>query len=650
MNWRRGAGLHLAVLAGYVATALVFSWPLALHLSTALTGPPDGDTGVYVWNQWVFQHEILVHQRLPYFTDSIFSLTQEANLSLHNYTAFQNLFALPLSGVLGVVATFNVVFLCMSVLTAYATFLLARHVTGRSAEAWLAGLLFAWSPLLVTRGMGHFSLVAAAPLAIFLLVLMKADGHERFRDAALLGAIVAWAATADVYYGVYCLLIGAVFLVARVFAIHSSPQSGRARAVRWALDVLLLCVAGLVSAIGLTGGFTSNIFGLSISARSLYTPVLILTVLALMRVAWHVRASPRPGAGHEAWRLAFLTGAAGIVTTALLSPVLYAVGKRITGNLVVPGTPWRSSPAGVDVLALIIPNPNHPLTPNWIADWLTSFQGGFLEGVVSVPLVVITVLIVAWRTGWRPSRWWAALAIAFGALALGPFVHVAGVNTYIPGPWALLRYVPVLGLARTPSRFSIVMMLAVAVLFAAALEWFGRRYPKHRRLVLAIVALLLVTELLPAPVTLHSAAVPRFYRQIAAAPESVRVLELPTGIRDGTLSVGNFSARSQFFQTAHGKPLIGGYLSRVAHERITEARRIGMVDAMIVLSEGGTIPPEREAELIASGPTFVRDAKLGFVVVDRGRASRPLIAFAQRALRLRLVEADGLFDLYQPSP
>ena len=435
-----------------------------------------------------------------------------------------------------------------------------------------------------------------------------------------------------------------------MFTIHASPQSGRAQAVRWAVDVLLLCVAGLVGAIALTGGFSSTIFGLSISARSLYTPVLVLTVLALMRVAWHVRASPRPGARHEAWRLAFLTIAAGVVTTALLSPVLYAVGKRITGDLVVPGTPWRSSPAGVDVLALIIPNPNHPLTPDSIADWLKSFEGGFLEGVVSIPLVVIAVLIAAWRTGWRPSRWWAALAIAFGALALGPFVHFAGVNTYIPGPWAVLRYVPLLGMARTPSRFSVVMMLAVAVLFAAALEWFGRRYPKHRRLVLTTVAVLLVTELLPAPVMLHSAAVPKFYGQVAAAPESVRVLELPTGVRDGTLSVGNFSARSQFFQTAHGKPLIGGYLSRVANERITQLRRIDMLDAMIVLSEGGTIPLEREAALIATGPMFVRDAKLGFVIIDRGRASRPLIDFAKRALRLRLIEADGMFDLYKPAP
>jgi hypothetical protein len=650
MNWRRGPGLHLAVLVGYVATALVFSWPLVLHLSTDLTGPPDGDTGVYVWNQWVFQHEILVHRRLPYFTDSIFSMTQEANLSLHNYTPFQNLIALPLSGLLGVVATFNVVFLLMSVLTAYATFLLARHVTGRSMESWLAGLLFAWSPLLVTRGMGHFSLVAAAPLAVFLLVLMKADGHERFRDAAVLGAVVAWAATTDAYYGVYCLLIGAIFLVARVFAIHASPQSGRARAVRWAIDVLLLCVAGLVGAIAITGGWTSTIFGHAISARSLYTPMLILTSLALFRVAWHIRASPKPGARNDAWRLACLTMAAGLVATVLLSPILYAVGKRVdASNFASPGVMWRSSPPGVDLLALVMPNPNHPLAPDWIAAWVGSFEGEYLESVVSVPLVALVVLVIAWLLGWRASRWWTSMAVAFGALALGPFIHVDGANTFIPGPWALLRYVPMLGLARTPARFSVVMMLAVAVLFAAALEWIGRTYPGRRRLVLTACALLLLAELLPAPMTLYSAAIPPLYQRVAAAGDNVRVLELPTGVRDGTSSVGNFSARSQFFQTMHGKPLIGGYLSRVDEASISSVRRIDMLDALIVLSEGGTIPVQREAALIETGPSFVRAANLGFVIVDRMRAPQQLVDFAIRSLRLQRIEVDGALELYEPA-
>jgi hypothetical protein len=326
--------------------------------------------------------------------------------------------------------------------------------------------------------------------------------------------------------------------------------------------------------------------------------MLVLTTLALLRAAWRLRASLKPAARVDAWNLARLTAATGVVATALLSPVLYAVGVRIAaGNFSTPQVFWRSSPGGVDLLALVIPNPNHPLAPAWSTDWLTSLPGGYIESVVSVPIVVGLTMLVAWRRGWRGSSWWTALAVAFGALALGPFVHVAGWNTYIPGPWALLRYVPVVGLARTPARFSVVMMLAVAVLFATALEWIGRSQTGRRRFVLAAVAVLLLLELLPAPLTLYSAAVPPFYQQVAAAMGDVRVLELPTGVRDGTSSVGNFSARSQFYQTAHGKPLIGGYLSRVSGDRVSELRRIDMVDGLIVLSDGGTLPASREALL-----------------------------------------------------
>src|SRR5690349_11924003 len=120
-----------AAACGYVVLALVFSWPLPLHMATHLTGPPDGDTGVYVWNQWVFRHEIVDQHHLPLFTREIFSLSRPANLSLHNYTIFQDLIALPLLQVFNVITTFNIVYLLMVVLSGYAMFRLAWHVTGR---------------------------------------------------------------------------------------------------------------------------------------------------------------------------------------------------------------------------------------------------------------------------------------------------------------------------------------------------------------------------------------------------------------------------------------------------------------------------------------------------------------------------------------
>ncbi len=644
---RRG---HLLAIIGYAAVAVGFSWPLPLHLGTHLTGGPGGDTGVYVWNQWVFQHELLEHGNLPYFTDQIFSLTSRANLSLHNYTIFQDAVALPLMRVLGVVATFNVVYLLMSVLTAYSTFLLARHVTGHAAESWLAGLLFAWSPLLVTRGGGHFSLVAAAPLAVFLLVLLRADGHERPRDAVALGATMWWAAATDVYYAVYCLLIGTIFLVARVASIERSPNAGRARAVRWGLDVLVLCVAAVVAAIMASQGTELTVAGRAMSVRSLYTPVLLLTVLVVLRIGWEFRASFAVASTFDAWRFARFASAAALVAAVLLSPVLYAVGIRIAdGRFETPRIYWRSSPPGVDLLAFLLPNPNHPLAPDAIAAWLAQRPNAYLENVASVPLLAVAILALAWRTGWRPSRWWPAFTIVFGLLALGPFVQVAGINTYVPGPWALLRYVPLVGLAHTPARFSVVMMLGLAVLFALALTWIGRKHPRVRRGLLSVITALLVFELLPAPVPLHSAAIPRIYRHVAEAPAGTRVLELPFGVRDGTSSAGNFTARSQFFQTFHGKQLIGGYLSRVSHVRVAEMRRDLMLDALMRLSEGEAVSPERDARLVKAAPEFIKRANVAFVVIDRERTPAALREFALRALRLQHVETDGELELYRPS-
>ena len=642
------ARVHLYAVAGYLAIAVCFAWPLPLYLSTHLTGTPGSDAGVYVWNQWVFQHELLDHRTQPYVTDKIFSLTRKADLSLHNYTTFQNLLALPLVRVLGVIATFNVVYLFTTILTAYMAFLLARRVTGASAESWIAGLVFGWSPLLVTRGMGHFSVACAAPLAAFLLVLLRTAERERVRDALLLGLTVWWAASTDVYFAIYCLLLGAMFLLARTVRLERRVVAPQARR---ALDLMALMVAGLVLAMVVSGGWQLTFLGRVIRMRSLYTPMLLLTLMVAIRLAWSCRThlAARPDAPH-AWRVARLTAVTGLLAAVLLSPVLYGAGMRIAeGRFDRQPVFWRSSPAGVDVAALLLPNPNHPLAPDAIRDWLTPRPDAYVENVASIPLVLAGVLLVAWWRGWRVPRLWAWFAAAFGLLALGPFIHVAGVNTYVPGPWALLRYVPVVGLARTPTRFMTVVMVALAVLFAAALVWLTRRHPARRPAILVTVTAVALLELLPAPRTLFSAEPPRIYRHIAAAPAETRVLELPFGVRDGTSSVGNFTARSQLYQTYHQKPLMGGYLSRVSRRRIDEVRRFDMLDALIDLSEGKTLRPRREARLVAEGPSFAARAQLGFVVIDRARSPAALRDFALRALRLVHVETDGGFELYRPA-
>ena len=643
---------HARAILLYALVAVAFAWPLPAHLSTHLTGPLDSDTAVYVWNQWVFQHELVENRSLPYFTSTIFSLTPKANLSLHNYTTFANLLALPLMPWLGVVATFNVVFLVLTVLTAYAMFLLARDLTQHAeAEAWLAGLLFAWCPVLVTRGGGHFSLIAAAPLPIFVMLLLRTPAAWSLRDGMRLGLVMAWAASSDAYYGVFCLVLAAVVLTTSLFRVRRAEPTTRRAAIKRSLDVLIVLMIGLTAAILISRGWRLTFIGRAVSFRSLYTPILILTLLGLARVAIHYRPAPVKLDTGGMMRFVRVGAVTALVCAAVLSPVLYAVGRRLAEGRWY-GTSqmfWRSSPPGVDFVALVLPNPNHPLAPDSLRAWLTALPNGYLENVASIPLVALAVIALAWRKGWRPPRIWIIIAIAFTLLSLGPFIRIAAMNTHVPGPWALLRYIPVINLTRSPGRFTVILMLAVAALFALALRWATTEHAARRRAILALTAALLAIELLPTPRPIYAATVPPFYARIAADPRpDVRVLELPFGIRDGTRSVGNFTGRSQFFQTFHRKPLIGGYLSRVSRRRVDEIRQFPVLDALIALSEGRTLPPERLEAIEKRARAFVTRAKVGYVVIDGNRASPELVRVATRVLRLELLDQHGHLALYRP--
>lgn len=646
---RRAWRPHLAAVLGYVCVAVLFSWPLVPHITTHLTGDPGGDTGVYVWNQWVFQHEIRFERQNPLTTEQILSLSgRPVDLTQHNYTLFSNLLALPLAETFGTVATFNLVYLATVVITAWVTFVLARRVTGGAAvEAWLAGLAFAWAPLLIARSTGHFSLVAAAPLAAFLWSLHRLERSEWLGDSILAGISVAWAASCDAYYAVYCVLIAMIYIGSRLLRLEWRPGSTKAPGV-WLLDFSILLAAGLVVGLLAGRGGRFELFGVPVSVRGLYAPVMFLTALVGIRLVWYLSPRVMPH-GWPGWRAVGLLVAAGVAGAVALSPTLYGAALRvIEGSWVSPPTLWRSSPRGVDLLALVAPNPSHP-----VVRWLNGSQQEtaptvFVEFTAAIGLVVMSVIVfAAWRAGLRARGWVWTMGI-FAALSLGPFVHVGGVNTFVPGPWALLRYVPIVNLTRMPGRFAIVAALCASVLFAMALTAIGRRWPHRRRQMLAVVALLLAFELWPSPRPLYSADIPAVYDIIRADKRRVRVLELPFGIRDGVSSEGDFSARYQFNQTAHGKRLIGGYLSRVPPRRFREMRASPLLAGLLALSEGRRLPAGDLDALAADGAAWIERADVGWVVMHRSRVPPALSTFAMRAFDLELVAADGDAVLYRP--
>jgi hypothetical protein len=266
-------------------------------------------------------------------------------------------------------------------------------------------------------------------------------------------------------------------------------------------------------------------------------------------------------------------------------------------------------------------------------------------------LVSLAVIAFAmWRARYRPWVGWLVIAIGFALLALGPFIYVAGYNTHIPGPWALLRYVPGFGLARMPTRFAIVASMGVAVMMAGALAAIGSTWPHRRRQFVALAAALVIFELWPAPRTLYSADISPVYERIAQDTREVRVLVLPSGVRDGTWETGNFRPRALFNQTRHGKPLIGGYLSRVSPKRVERMRRdYPTLDALIKLSEKHPLDPQVALTLQARGDRIIEQANLGYVVIDSRFVPPERARLVIDAFRLREIERDNYLTLYVPA-
>jgi hypothetical protein len=644
-----GRVVHVWALGLYAVVAFGFNWPLPLYLNEKLPGAISGDTGVYVWNLWLFHHELVVHRRFPLFTQHVLSLSPPVDLSLHNYTLFPDLLALPLIPAIGVTATFNVLYLALTVLTAWTMFLLARSVVRRDAEAWLAGLLFAFSPVLVARSTEHFSLASAVPLPLFLLALRRAERAGGWRWGAACGAIAGWASLFDVYYGIFCLVLAAAYVAARHLRLRGGEIHPRTT-VTTVIDGLIACTLIVIAVIIVTGGTELRVLNQIVKLRSLYNPVFVLTCLVLLRayVTYRPRVAVIPVPPRAAARF-FVSAAAACVL--VLAPVLVALSYSLADGATLHGPNyWRSTPAGVDLLALFTPNPNHPLFGAPWRHWLASRPNRFEENVAALTFVAIAVLAVAvWRYRFRPPRVWVALTVCLGALAVGPFVHVGGVNTFVPGPWALLRYAPVLTATRMPARYAIPMMMIFSLLFALALRRITSEHRDRRRMVIAVVAAVLVFELSPYPRTLHSARIPEVFRIIADDPRDVRVLGLPFGFRDGERSQGNFNTAWQFYQTFHQKRLIGGYLSRISQREVGRQRQSVTVRHLLHLSEGGHLSEAELEDLKRRAPGFVDRARLGYVFVDVARTSPALRQIAIDAYKLvKLGESDG-FELFAPT-
>jgi hypothetical protein len=569
------------------------------------------------------------------------------DLTLHTHAALPSLVSAAIAGI-GLITAENIVLLVSLTLNGWLAYLLAWDRTADRGASIAAGVAFGGSTYVFTHLLGHFNLIAAWGLPLFLMCALRARERSHAGWAAAAGSAAIAVAYTDYYYLLYCAVL-AVGVIGWPIVPGELVwrRTVAPRGARRALMTLLAIDIAIAATILATGGFELNVASAHIRARRATNVLAIgwVVVAALGLMAWRPSLQRRtvdPSARRNHLRIAVVVLAVVVVGIAPLA--VHGVRLWRAGDYTAPAASWRSGPAGVDLLTVGLGNPMHPVSGRLTRRaydrlGIDRVESGAWMGVVPLALALWSF---AKQRRDRETRLWLTIAAIFFIWALGPWLRIGGFDTGLLLPQNFLARLPIVSNARIPGRAMAVVMLAVAMLTARAIAAAPRRHGIYALAVIVLVAL----DYLPAPYPLAQLRIPAIYADILAAGGDDVVCELPVGVRDGFGSIGRFDDETLFFQMVHEHRLLGGFAARVPARIKTGYLQLPIIRSLFRLSGGGAVDAADAAVSPVEAGRALRAVGIRYVVLNRQAAPPPLRAYVESTLPLVLARRDGIRDLY----
>jgi Interleukin-like EMT inducer len=611
--WRRRISVHALVVALYFLLALVLTWPLVRHLTTHVPGSYTWafDEYTFLWNSWWFRYSAFDLGQNPLFSSHTF-YPLGISLVLYTYNLFNALLSLPLQPYLSLPTISNLTFLFATVLSGYGTFILVEYLLRPNSKsrlvtsaAFLAGPIYTFgSYRMVYAAIGHYDMWSTAWIPFYALYLIRTFREPRWRNAVLAAVFLVLAMLSEMIFGVFLAMLSLIILA---FVIGRRERAH---------------VAGGPSA-------------------------LLRRLLVL-----------------------------GLVATLLYLPLLVPILREMLGGYELAG--WGDAEKlSVDLLGFVTPTALHPLGGGWVETLQQTREGTSRFSDVNTVFLGWTglVLAVAGAVLYRRRlAAWIASFIVFALFSLGPLLQINGRSTFdldglavnVPLPFILLHYLPIVKANRVPNRFSVVLMLSLAVLAGFGAYWLLKRVSNAKvrasRFFLvpsfAILAILLVFEHWSVPLPLTDARIPPVYEQVPAGDFSL--LQLPLGWRNSFGVQGAESTQTQYYQSYHHKRLLSGNISRNRPFEFDYFRGVPILDSLTTIETYGQVDAERRASDRATAPEFVSFYDIRYVVVAPGIEGRPpyvdtrdeAVAYLEEVLPVEKVyDQDGwlLYRVDQPA-
>jgi len=606
-------------LSLYTLLSLLLTWPLVTRFATHVTG--DGiDDPALAWNLWWIKTRLVDQVSFDIFHSGWMFHPIDINLAFYTLTPINGLLSTPLQSALNLIVANNLLLLSSFILGGYgvyllATDLLAHFISAPSTDgqahsrrslhlaALVAGVVYAFaSSKFFYASLGQFNIASSQWIPFTVLYVLRtgraSSRSAGMRYAALAGIFLVFQAWAELTYASFLLIFIALYFLWRIVVIGPPATS----------------VSRLSDIVDQLGRF------------------LLMGVFFL----------------------------AGIV------PFLLAMAPDMLrdGDFFASGGGFADI-FSADLMGYLLPTRLHPLLGSLVAGLPFPNDKGqqvFIGYTVLIlALLGAYTLIRSQRGRTRRAAWfWIVATLTFWLLTLGPKVRWAGQDLPIPGPFMLVSQLPFFSGNRYPSRYSVMLMLCVAVLVAFGLFWLlTRRWAQERRWAPAVLTLvmaaLILFEHLSIPLPLNDFRTPSIYEQVAALPGESTLLELPTGWRNGARVLGKSDVlimMQQWYQSSHGKRRLGGNTSRnpaYKFQYFTEAPFIG--DLIALMNADSQNPATRHiavevdsqmADMLARGRALAPGALdflgVNYVLVHVDQSPAPLLRYVDEALPLALIE------------
>jgi hypothetical protein len=385
-------------------------------------------------------------------------------------------------------------------------------------------------------------------------------------------------------------------------------------------------VAGIFLALAM---LSEMIFGVFLGMLSL--------ILLLFVTGRRARKEVAGGLPALLGRLAVL----GLVAVLLYLPVLVPILGEIFGGYELAG--WGDAEKlSVDLVGLVTPTPLHPLGGDWVETLQQTREGTsrFRDvNTVFLGWAGLALALVGALRYWRRLAAWITSFFVFAIFSLGPLLQINGRSIFdldglmvnVPLPFIVLHYIPLVKANRVPNRFSVVLMLSLAVLAGFGATWLLKKVAGSRHRVAGWVAIgctlllaaLLLFEHWSVPLPLTDARIPPAYQQVAADADDFAILQLPMGWRNSFGVQGAENTQTQYYQTYHQKRLLSGNISRNPPFKFDYFRRLPILDSLITIQTYGEVDADRRAADRATAGDFISFYDIRYVVVAPGVPGRP---------------------------